>query len=84
MKTQDTSRAAAATIDLSACRRKVYQHIFRRKKGATCDAIEARTGMLHQTVSARVCELRQDKRIRDSGRREKTRSGRRAIVWVVA
>ena len=47
----------------------------------TDDEVEVVTGLRHQTASARVNELMRSRRVRDSGRRRKTRSGRRAIVW---
>lgn len=49
--------------------------------GLTVDAIEQRLVRSHQTVSARVNELRNKGWITDSGIRRKTRSGRPAIVW---
>lgn len=51
--------------------------------GATCDEIEVALGMRHQTASARVNELMEDGRVVDSGERRKTRSGRKATVWIV-
>lgn len=51
--------------------------------GLTCDEIEERTGLRHQTASARVYELAKAGRIVPSGTR-RTRSGRQANVWVVA
>jgi hypothetical protein len=50
--------------------------------GHTCDEIEQLMRMRHQTASARICELRDRNQVRDSGLRRKTRSGRRAVVWV--
>ena len=53
--------------------------------GATTDEIEVALSLRHQNASARVWELAGNGghpcRIRDSGRRRKTRSGRTAIVW---
>jgi hypothetical protein len=54
-----------------------------RTLGKTCDEIEEVSKLKHQTVSARVRELFQKGLIEDSGGRRATRSGRRAIVWVV-
>lgn len=51
--------------------------------GATCDEIEANTGLSHQTASARMRELALMGRIRKAGERRKTRSGRNAEVWEV-
>lgn len=49
--------------------------------GLTVDALEQRLQRSHQTVSARVNELRDRGWVADSGIRRKTRSGRSAIVW---
>lgn len=45
------------------------------------DDIECLTGMTHQSASARVCELHKRGRLRDSGQKRVTKSGRRAIAW---
>lgn len=52
--------------------------------GATDDEIEQVTGLVHQTASARRRELALGSKIVDSGQRRPTRSGRKAIVWIVA
>ena len=49
--------------------------------GLTVDALEQVLQRSHQTVSARVNELRDRGWVVDSGHRRKTRSGRSAIVW---
>lgn len=49
--------------------------------GLTVDALEQRLQGKHQTISARVNELRNAGWVIDSGIRRKTRSGRPAIVW---
>lgn len=48
----------------------------------TCDALELRTGLSHQTCSARIRGLVQKQRLRDSGTTARTRSGRVAVCWV--
>jgi hypothetical protein len=50
--------------------------------GRTCDEIETQLGLRHQTISARVTELRNLGWIVDCGRRRLTRSNRNAAVWV--
>lgn len=50
--------------------------------GATDDEIERRTGLRHQTASARRRELVLQGFLRDSGRTRATSSGRSAKVWV--
>lgn len=52
--------------------------------GATCDEIEQIFKFTHQGASARVRELNQTNKIIDSGDRRRTRSGRKAIVWIAA
>lgn len=80
----DTSQSAGESIEPSACvlRERVYLCIA--DGGATCDEVEQRTGLRHQTASARVRELALSGRIRDTGQRRKTRSGRNAAVWVAS
>src|SRR5690348_17175302 len=48
----------------------------------TSDDIEARTGMRHQTVSARLAEMKKSETIVQAGRKQ-TRSGRWAAAWAV-
>lgn len=50
--------------------------------GLTCDQVEAISYGAHQNVSARINELARAGKIKDSGYRRKTRSGRNAIVWI--
>lgn len=81
----DTSAAAAESMMDSAAglRQRVRKLIHDSVTGLTCDAIEAVTGLRHQTASARVHELMRSGDIVDSGKRERTRSGRKAVVWVI-
>jgi hypothetical protein len=81
----DTSAAAAASIDddrLNRLEARVFAVLARQPR--TCDAVEAETGLPHQTVSARIRGLAQRDRVIDSGLRALTRSGRKAVVWKVA
>ena len=83
----DTSEAAAKSIDCSAesIRAQVMKMIAdSRNIGLTCDEIEKRTDWRHQTVSARIRELSLMEKIKDSGDRRKTRSGRTARIYVAA
>jgi hypothetical protein len=84
----DTSRAAAASLSaetLSRLRHEVWSYVQKMgAKGATCDEVEAGTGMSHQTASARCTELLRADLIRDSGQRRHTRSGRTARVYQTA
>lgn len=47
----------------------------------TCEELENRLARPHQSISARLSELRRDGIIRDSGERRRSRSGNKAIVW---
>jgi hypothetical protein len=51
--------------------------------GATDDEIEVALQMLHQNASARRYALASKGLVVDSGVRRRTRSNRRAVVWVV-
>lgn len=51
-----------------------------KTKGRTCDEIEEILFLRHQTVSARIRELKKEGTITGDGQRI-TRSGRNAIVW---
>lgn len=78
------STAAHASIKPSKATLRLYVHRLIRSasQGATCDEIETETGLSHQTVSARVTELKRAGWVVDSGRRRPTRSGRSAAVLV--
>ena len=84
----DTSNAAAASLDpdhLGRLARRVYDEISyaaaEGSAGLTCDQVEQLLSGSHQTISARVNELRDKGYIVDSGVRRPTRSGRKAAVW---
>jgi hypothetical protein len=79
-----TSAAAAESItdeDLSRLEARVFDEIARAPQ--TCDALEVATGLSHQTTSARIRGLVLRDRIIDSGYKQRTRSGRWAVVWRV-
>ncbi len=80
---RETSIIAARSVTESAdqMRSRVLVAI-REAGGATCDEVEVSLEMKHQTASARIRELQLEGRVRDSGTRRKTRSGRPAVVWV--
>lgn len=73
-------RIASHTVQGRAQTLECIQH----HRGATCDEVELQTGQKHQSASARIRELVLLGRVQDSGARRPTRSGRRAVVWVVA
>jgi len=81
----ETSKAAAISIADTAAqlRAMVLKAIVDAgQAGLTCDELEERLEMRHQTVSPRVNELWEAGEIGDSGQRRVTRSNRKAIVWV--
>lgn len=80
----DTSKEAADAIlpRVGTLQAMVLELIQASRGGLTCDQVEAQMGGKHQTVSARVYELKNKGLIMDSGRRRLTRSGRKAVVWV--
>jgi hypothetical protein len=77
----DTSHEAGARLrDITGDCRKVFDEIV-VGGGLSCDQVEQKLNRTHQTISARVNQLRDWGWIVDSGHRRPTRSGRSAIVW---
>jgi len=50
----------------------------------TCDEVEVEIGGRHQSVSSRIRKGVQDGYLMNSGDKRKTRTGRNAIVWIIA
>ena len=81
----DTSVEAAESMTLLAPKlRDLVAAELRRRGGwgATNDELEEHMDIKHQTLSPRVRELVQHGKVKDSGQRRRTRSGRFATVWV--
>lgn len=81
----ETSKAAAESIEstVGSIEAAVYDAVVAAGDcGITCDEIEVKLGLSHQTASARVAYLSRDKRIGIAGKR-KSRSGRDVNVYVV-
>lgn len=81
----DTSRAAAESMrsEAAVLRDRIFRTIEKAgERGMTCDEVELRLTLTHQTASARVNELMNTGHIVDSQHRRDTRSGRKAIVWI--
>jgi len=76
--------AAEAIADVAGrLRRQVYQYIVScGASGTTDDAAEVALDMKHTTYTARRGELVKRGLVADSGHKAKTRSGRRATIWV--
>jgi len=82
-KVQETSRQALqsqATKAPTDCMT-VWNRAKKYRTGITCDKLEQVLNMSHQTTSARIRDLVLVGKLVDSGRREKTRTGRPAICW---
>jgi hypothetical protein len=85
MKKQQTSTKALASVKphLPRIRARILEYIASREdSGATCDGCERRLRYSHQTTSSAIHWQREHGKIKDSGLRRPTRSGRDAIVWV--
>lgn len=83
----DTSRGAAASITFDKVetdRAKVLAYVAKqRDHGATADEIGHALGLLAQSCTPRIWELRKCGEIIDSGHRRPTQTGRAARVYVV-
>jgi predicted ArsR family transcriptional regulator len=80
---QASREAAESITDKQRLYRVILAHL-ERVGSATCDECEEYLGMRHQTASARIVELRAKGLITPTGEKRKTRSGRNAVVYVVA
>jgi predicted HTH transcriptional regulator len=79
----DTSEAAADSIDAANLRGVILQ-LFRQCGAMTCDAVEEAMEGRHQTISPRIRELVMRGKLKDTGQRASTRSGRSARVYALA
>lgn len=82
--TASTSREAYASVvnDLGAMRAKVYRALHRKPR--TDEELIRLTGLSPNSCRPRRVELVEMGLVQDSGQRKQTRSGRWAIVWMVA
>jgi hypothetical protein len=81
----DTSRQAAAEIAPRVPA--MHARILARlgdcgDTGGTCEELEYALDLRHQTCGPRLKELAVSGAIVDTGMRRRTRSGRKAIVWL--
>ncbi len=83
--TAETRHEAEESIKPSAdaCRQKVYECIVANPQGVHDEKIAELTGLLPNTARPRRLELERAGRIVAAGS-AKTRSGRKAVTWVVA
>lgn len=61
---------------------RILDRIINSPLGVTCDDLELRLGLPHQTVSAAITAMLRNKMIVDSGERRPTRTGRKARVYL--
>lgn len=66
----------------TTARLRILDRIINSPNGATCDDLELRLGLSHQTVSAAISTMLKQGMVVDSGERKKTRSGRTARVYL--
>lgn len=81
---RETSRLAWESVaaELSEIDRRIFEIIARH--GATCDEIEVMTGFKHQTAAAQIRHMTEAGLLRAGEEKRPTRSGRKAIVWILA
>jgi hypothetical protein len=82
---RETSRLAWESVakELSEIDRTIFG-IIASRAGATCDEIEVMTGFKHQTAAAQIRHMTEAGLLRAGDEKRPTRSGRKAIVWVLA
>jgi predicted transcriptional regulator len=84
MASYTSAEAAKAIADqVESLRQQIYTLIASHPDGLTCDEVEVLLKMRHQTASARIRELIQQKRLRFKGTYRATRSGRKAWIYKV-
>lgn len=82
----ETSRAAAQSIASVSGRdrQRVLAYLTEHKDGATDEALGEALGLQGNTLRPRRRELEQAELIKDSGRYALTRSGRKAVLWILS
>ncbi len=84
--TTDTSLAAWRAVQdtLPDKKKRILGYVEKQgDSGATCEECEQWLGMSHQTASSTITHLKQEGWLIDSGHRRDTRTGNRAIVYVL-
>ena len=87
MEMQETSLEAyhkGETSGLNSSHRAIILDRFYRWDAMTCDEIEIKTDMIHQTASSCIRALVKEGFLIDTGVKRPTRTGRSAIVWDLA
>ena len=84
MIVQNTSLAAHKWLEETGksnkYRKRIYEYI-KGTEGCTCDEIEQKLSIRHQTASSQIRWLVQNKFLFKSIHERLTRTGRKAIVW---
>jgi hypothetical protein len=81
---RETSRLAWESVagELAEVDRRIFG-IIASQNGATCDEIEVVTGFKYQTAAAQIRHMTEAGLLRAGEQKRPTRSGRKAIVWVL-
>lgn len=69
-------------LDQGTARLRIFHRILNSPLGATCDELEIRLGLTHQTASGAITALLKKGLIVDSGETRQTRSRRKARVYM--
>jgi predicted ArsR family transcriptional regulator len=80
---QETSISAYESLDPEAETRRKHRILayIETSGGATSYEVETALGILHQSASPAITQLRKAGRLVDSGERRPTNTGRMATVW---
>lgn len=79
----ESSKKLEKNHQKSKYRRAIFEFIKAKgSSGATCDEVESKMEIRHQTASCFIRFLTQDLLLKDSGQKRITRAKRNAIVWV--
>jgi hypothetical protein len=81
----ETSKAAAKSMKgkLGPLHHRILAYLESHREGSTDEQMQIELDMLPSTERPRRIELQARGRVCDSGRTTLTRSGRKAIVWVL-
>ncbi len=85
MTTQPTSIDALNSVraNIPSMKDKVFDVIALHPDGIIAEDVEILLDARRSSITARINELVKERRVKDSGQRSETSSGRSAIMWVV-
>ncbi len=80
-----TSHAAAASIEDSAqsIQNRIFQLLYARREPMAVEEVAAITGLQKDQVWRRMSDLKNARRVEDSGLRHTNENGRKAIKWMI-